>query len=304
MRVDDKAIEAVWRQIEHYILELDEKDIYSIVSKIPAGKRLRARLMIEIAGNKLSVIKSAAIVEMIHAASLLHDDVIDNATKRRGVASINAVYGNKSAIMIGDILYSKAFYELIDIDKVVAKIISNAVVQLSIGERKDVVLSDSFNTNRDKYFTMIYQKTAALIEAASEAAAHLANKDREIYKKYGRNLGIAFQMIDDILDIISDEKTLGKPALNDFVEGKTTLPYIYLYDALDNKGKEKLKSMHKKALTKSEQEWILENMNRYNIIEKSKEEAFALVNEAIDLMQKANESGLRDIAIKMVDRSF
>ncbi len=304
MRVDDKAIEAVWRQIEHYILELDEKDIYSIVSKIPAGKRLRARLMIEIAGNKLSVIKSAAIVEMIHAASLLHDDVIDNATKRRGVASINAVYGNKSAIMIGDILYSKAFYELIDIDKVVAKIISNAVVQLSIGERKDVVLSDSFNANRDKYFTMIYQKTAALIEAASEAAAHLANKDREIYKKYGRNLGIAFQMIDDILDIISDEKTLGKPALNDFVEGKTTLPYIYLYDALDNKGKEKLKSMHKKALTKSEQEWILENMNRYNIIEKSKEEAFALVNEAIDLMQKANESGLRDIAIKMVDRSF
>ena len=297
-------LEAVERKINQYVLDLQERDISSIVSKIPAGKRLRARLMLEIAGNKLVVIKSAAIVEMIHAASLLHDDVIDDAYTRRGVSSINATFGNKSAIMVGDILYSKAFYELLDIDKKVAKVISNAVVQLSTGERKDVSMSKSFNTNKEQYLTMIYQKTAALIEAASQAAAIIAKKDENIYKTYGRNLGIAFQMIDDILDIISDEKTLGKPALNDFVEGKTTLPYIYLYEKLNFSDKEKLKKMHKKVLTQNEQKWILSKFKEYNIIKIAQKEAFELVNEAIELMQNANEKSLEAIAIKMVDRSF
>jgi octaprenyl-diphosphate synthase len=298
------VLEAVERKINQYVLDLEEKDISFIVSKIPAGKRLRARLMLEIAGDKLVVVKSAAIVEMIHAASLLHDDVIDDAYTRRGVSSINAIYGDKSAIMVGDVLYSKAFYELLDIDKEVAKVISNAVVQLSIGERKDVSMSESFNINRDNYLTMIYQKTAALIEAASEAAAIIAKKDREVYKTYGRNLGVAFQMIDDILDIISDEKTLGKPALNDFLEGKTTLPYIYLYNALEQADKDRLKSMHKRALNKEEQAWILAKFKEHNIIDIAKEEAFALVNEAISLMKSANEKSLEAIAIKMVDRSF
>ena len=297
-------LEAVERKIDQYVLDFNDKDIAYIVSKIPAGKRLRARLMIEIAGNRLNVIKSAAIVEMIHAASLLHDDVIDNANTRRGVASINATFGNKSAIMIGDILYSKAFYELVDIDREIAKIISNAVVQLSIGERKDVAMSNNFNINKSEYLTMIYQKTAALIEAASEVAAILAKKDREIYKKYGRNLGIAFQMIDDILDITSNQKTLGKPVLNDFVEGKTTLPYIYLYEALDDRAKYRLKSLHKKNLSDEEQEWILDCFDKYNIISRAKDEAFTLVNEAINLMKKANEKSLEAIALKMVDRSF
>ena len=297
-------LEAVERKIEQYILDLNEPDIKRAVSRIPAGKRLRAKLMIEIAGSGLSVIKSAAIVEMIHAASLLHDDVIDDAFTRRGVESINAIFGNKSAIMIGDVLYSKAFYELIDIDRFVAKSISNAVVQLSIGERKDVYMGDVFNTNKVTYIEMIYQKTAALIEAASESAAILAGKPKDIYKTYGRNLGIAFQMIDDILDIVSDSKTLGKPALNDFKEGKTTLPYIYLYEVLDEADKEKLKSLHKKSLKIDEQKWILSKFKEYNIIEKAKQEAFELINEAIEIMQKAGENGLEAIAIKMVDRSF
>ena len=297
-------LEAVERKIEQYINDLNEKDISDIVSKIPAGKRLRARLMLEIAGNSLAVIKTAAIVEMIHAASLLHDDVIDDAYTRRGVASVNAIYGNKSAIMIGDVLYSKAFYELIDIDRNVAKVISNAVVELSVGERKDVYMAKSFNYNAQAYKHMIYQKTAALIEAASESAAILAKKDPKIYKIYGRNLGVAFQMIDDILDIVSDSKTLGKPALNDFVEGKTTLPYIYLYEALDSSDKEKLKSFHKKRLNENEQNWILKKFSEHNIIQKAKKEAFDLVYEAIELMKQAGESGLEAIAVKMVDRSF
>jgi len=297
-------LEAVERKIEQFVDELDSNEIKYKIAKIPQGKRLRATLMLEIAGDSLVVIKSAAIVEMIHAASLLHDDVIDEANLRRGVSSINALYGNKNAIMLGDILYSKAFFELVDIDKTIAKIISNAVVELSIGELKDVSMSETFCDDEDEYKQMIYQKTAALIEAAAESAAILAKKDREIFKTYGRNLGIAFQMIDDILDIISDSKTLGKPALNDYKEGKTTLPYIYLYQALDNEGKRKLKSLHKKSLTSNEQEWILENFKKYNIIEKAKKEALLLINEAIELMKSAGEDNLEAIAIKMVNRSF
>ena len=297
-------LNSVERRIEQFVKSLEEQDIANIISKIPAGKRLRARLMLEIAGSSQNVIDSAAIVEMIHAASLLHDDVIDDAYTRRGVASINALYGNKSAIMIGDILYSKAFFELVYIDRAVARVISNAVVQLSIGEQKDVAMSKTFNSDKDAYLTMIYQKTAALIEAASESAAILAKKDRETYRTYGRNLGIAFQMIDDILDIISDSKTLGKPALNDFAEGKTTLPYIYLYQVLDTDSKAKLKAMHKRKLSNAEHEWILTKFKEYNIIDRAKTEALSLVKEAIALMQKAGEKGLEAIALKMVDRSF
>jgi octaprenyl-diphosphate synthase len=297
-------LQSVERRIEQFVSSLNEKEIARIIAKIPAGKRLRARLMLEIAGNSKLVIDTAAIVEMIHAASLLHDDVIDDAFTRRGVASVNAIYGSKSAIMIGDILYSKAFYELVAVDKFVAQVVSNAVVQLSIGERKDVVMGERFSADKEAYLEMIYQKTAALIEAASEAAAILANKDREIYRTYGRNLGVAFQMIDDILDIVSDSKTLGKPALNDFVEGKTTLPYIYLYEELESSEKEKFKSMHRRTLSVSEQEWILSKFKEHKIIERAKEEAFALINEAISLMQKVGEKGLESIAVKMVDRSF
>ena len=297
-------LEAVERKINQFVSELDSKEVAFKISKIPAGKRLRARLMLEIAGNSLEVVKSAAIVEMIHAASLLHDDVIDEANLRRGVASINALYGNKNAIMLGDILYSKAFFELVEIDKTIAKIISNAVVELSIGELKDVSMSEHFNPDEEAYKHMIYQKTASLIEAAAESAAILAKKDRKVFKTYGRNLGIAFQMIDDILDIISDSKTLGKPALNDFKEGKTTLPYIYLYQALDKEGKEKLASLHKKDLTPQEQQWIMQNFAKYDIIQKAKNEALGLIQEAISLMQNANEKSLEAIAMKMVDRSF
>ncbi len=297
-------IEAVERRIEQFIEDIDSKDIKDLVSKIPSGKRLRARLILEIAGVNTLSIKLAAIVEMIHAASLLHDDVIDNAYQRRGKASINAIFGNKSAIMLGDILYSKAFFELVDIDRRVAKLISNSVLLLSIGEREDILLSNEFNISKERYLEMIYKKTASLIEASAASAALLANKDYKIYAKYGKNLGIAFQMIDDILDIISDEKKLGKPAMHDLKEGKMTLPYIYLYKELNEDDKNRLKSLFKKDLTSKDRNWILNNMNKFGAIKKAKEEAKGLVLEAIALMEKANEPNLRDIALKMVDRDF
>ena len=297
-------LSAVERKIEQYIAELEEPEVLRLYGKLPHGKRLRAKLILKIAGSELRVIKTAAIVEMIHAASLLHDDVIDDAFTRRKQPSVNALYGNKTAIMFGDILYSKGFFELSDIDRRVSRTISNAVVQLSLGELKDVSLSKHFNNDKEHYMKMIYQKTASLIEASAESAALLAGKNPGPYRIYGRNLGLAFQMVDDLLDITSDAETLGKPALHDYVEGKTTLPYIYLYQSLVDKERVRLRAMHGKKLTKEEQKWIKEGMEEYQIIQKCYIEAKMLIDEAIALMNEAGETELSEIAKEMIDRNF
>ena len=297
-------LSAVERKIEQFIADLNDKEVRQLYMQLPHGKRLRAKLILKIAGSGLSVIKTAAIVEMIHAASLLHDDVIDDAYTRRSKPSINALYGNKTAIMFGDILYSKGFLELNNISTDVAKVVSNAVVELSLGELKDVSLSKTFNLDKTIYLEMIYQKTASLMEASAGAAALLAGKPKEVYMTYGRNLGIAFQMIDDLLDITADEATLGKPALHDFEEGKTTLPYIYLYEVLESDGKEKLRSLHAKKLSEEEQQWIKAKMQEHDIIQKSYAEAKLLVEEAIALMNSRGENALSQIAMQMIDRDF
>jgi octaprenyl-diphosphate synthase len=297
-------LSAVERKIEQFIADLNDKEVIKLYDKLPHGKRLRAKLILKIAGNSLSVVKTAAVVEMIHAASLLHDDVIDNAYTRRSKPSLNAMYGNKTAIMLGDILYSKGFFELNNISADVSKIISNAVTQLSLGELKDVSLSKSFNLDKELYLEMIYQKTASLIEASAGAAAVLAGKPKDVYMTYGRNLGLAFQMIDDLLDITSDAQTLGKPALHDFVEGKTTLPYIYLYEVLNEEEKHTLASLHAKVLNEDEQKWIVSKMKEHQIIQRSYFEAKELIDEAIDLMETHGEEALSGIAKEMIERDF
>ena len=297
-------LHSVELKIEQFVAELNDKEVSRLYAQLPHGKRLRAKLILKIAGNSLISIKTASVVEMIHLASLLHDDVIDDAYMRRSKPSINALYGNKTAIMLGDILYSKGFLELNKIGVEVSKLISNAVTQLSLGELKDVSLSEIFNTNQSIYREMIYQKTASLMEASAGVGAYLANKDMKAYMLYGRNLGLAFQMIDDILDIVSDEKTLGKPALHDFEEGKTTLPYIYLYEVLESNDAKILKSLHKKNLTPREKSWIKEKMKEHNIIKKSYCEARVLVEEAIKLMRIKGEKDLTQIALSMIERDF
>lgn len=297
-------LSAVERKIEQFIADLNDREVSRLYQQLPHGKRLRAKLILKIAGSSLCAIKTAAIVEMIHAASLLHDDVIDDSYIRRSKPSLNALYGNKTAIMLGDILYSKGFFELNNISADVAKVISNAVVQLSLGELKDVSLSKTFNLDKEIYLEMIYQKTASLMEASAGAAALLAGKPKEAYMTYGRNLGLAFQMIDDILDITADAATLGKPSLHDFEEGKTTLPYIYLYEVLGSDEKKKLKSLHAKKLAAEDQLWIKMKMQEHQVVQKSYAEAKVLIEEAITLMNDRSENALSGIALQMIERDF
>ncbi len=296
--------EAVEKQMRAMIEAINDKEVSALYAKLPAGKRLRAKLLFSIAQKEPAAPKLAAIIELIHAASLLHDDVIDEASQRRGVTSVNAAYGNKHAIMLGDVLYSKAYFELAAFDTRIAQTVSDAVTKLSVGELQDVELAKTFNTDAKAYEQMIYNKTAVLIEATARCGALLAKKEEDVYAKYGRNLGLAFQIVDDILDITQDSQTLGKPALNDFVEGKTTLPYIYLYQKLDQQGRQKLQSMHGRELDKAEQNRIKEQMHEFGCIQKAYRKAKILADEATALMHARGEQYLVSIATAMVDRKF
>jgi octaprenyl-diphosphate synthase len=296
-------LQEIEAQIESFITEVDDNAL-ELYTKASKGKRLRAKLVLKIAEENSESIKLASIIEMIHAASLLHDDVIDEAKTRRGSDSINALYGDKTAIMLGDILYSKGFLELVSFDKSIAQAISDAVAKLSVGEMMDVNLSKNINLNQELYFDMIYKKTAVLIEATAKSAAILANKDASSYALYGKNLGLAFQIIDDVLDITQTHEQLGKPALADFKEGKTTLPYIYLFESLGEEDSKKLTSFYKKELSEEDASWIRLKMQESGAVLKSIELAQKLGYEALEAISKDRNSDLERVMKDMIERDF
>lgn len=297
-----EELQQVKKQIKSFVTECNDKKSLELFDLLANGKMLRSKLILKIAGINEDSIKLCAVVEMIHAASLLHDDVIDESDTRRGKPSINALFDNKTSIMFGDILYSKAFTELSQMNKEVAYTVSNAVTLLSVGEMLDVDLTKTFNTSYDKYLDMIYKKTASLIEASAKAAAILANLDKDKYALYGKNLGLAFQMIDDILDITQDSATLGKPAMFDFVEGKVTIPYLLLHERIEDKSK--LESLYKKSLNKDESSWIKEQLISTNALSDSILQAKELGQEAILAVKNEENESLVQIMSAMIDREF
>lgn len=292
----------VEKTIQDFIESLNNVSVNEMYKKLPKGKMLRARLIKMIALDSAPGDKVAAIIEMIHLSSLLHDDVIDDAATRRGEPSINALYSAKHAVMLGDIFYSKAFYELSSMDEKIAKSISSAVTKLSIGELMDVELANALNENVELYYEMIYLKTASLIEATTHCAAIISDKNEDDYRIFGKNLGVAYQIIDDILDVTQDEKTLGKPAFSDFREGKTTLPFIIMYQRVDEKDKNYLKSLFKKELTQDEITWIKDRLDSTGAIEFSKQKAKELAIEAS--LKTQNNKELLSLIDSMINRSY
>jgi octaprenyl-diphosphate synthase len=295
-------MQRVESEIARLIKDINYDEVTRLFEMLLGGKRLRAKLILKIANTHEKAPLLAAIVELIHGASLLHDDVIDEATLRRGVSSVNATDGSKTAVMLGDILYSKAFTELVSFDKEIAKIVASSVTALSKGEMMDVKMADEFNSDEDKYLDMLYLKTATLIEAAAEASAILSGKDPVSHALYGRNLGLSFQIIDDILDITADEATLGKPAMNDYAEGKCTLPYIYLYQALNEEEKIRLVNLHGQRLDEYDSVWIKQKMQEHKTIEQSFELAAKLSDEAMNAMK--DDAELVNILQTMIKRSY
>ena len=289
--------------MQNYVAAVDPFAL-KLYKKLSSGKRLRAKLILKIAPYSDDAVKLAAIIELIHVASLLHDDVIDDATTRRGSPSINTIYDSKTAVMLGDILYSKAFFELNTFSSPIAQKVSDAVTKLSAGELLDVTYSESLQFDQEKYFDMIYKKTAVLIEATAESAAYLAGKDHKLYSLYGKNLGLAFQIIDDVLDITADSKKLGKPTLADFKDGKTTLPYIYLYQALNDQDRQIVQKLYKKELNNDEKVWLITKMKESGAVLRSIETARRLGYEALEAIKEDQSEDLEKVIKDMIEREF
>ncbi len=293
-------MQEVKTEMHRLIADLQNGEIAAYLERVPTGKLLRSRLIVQIAANHPDCYRLCAVVEMIHLASLLHDDVIDEAPTRRGEPSIHATEGSKTAIMLGDIFYSRAFLELVTFERAVARTVADAVVRLSLGELLDVRLGEQFNTVQARYEEMIDLKTAALIEAACQAAALLVGKDPEGYRRFGRNLGIAFQVIDDLLDLTQDEATLGKPAMGDLKEGKVTLPVILLHDRLEGHKRERLLGLFRRELDEKEQAWLRQELEKSGALQQSRTYALELAKEAKALVSA--DPALAAIADQLIDR--
>lgn len=198
------------------------------------GKRLRPMLtvacarLLDYSGTRQH--KLAACVEFIHTATLLHDDVVDGSGLRRGKTTANMIWGNSASVLVGDFLFSRSFELMVEDGSLkVLKILSNASAVIAEGEVNQLTAQRRIDTDEAQYLDIIASKTAALFAAACRIAAVVAERDEACelaLDAYGRNLGIAFQLVDDAIDYVSDGATMGKDAGDDFRDGKVTLPVI------------------------------------------------------------------------------
>ena len=238
------------------------------------GKRIRPLLTLAVAklcgyaGSRHLIL--ASVIEYIHTATLLHDDVVDNSRKRRGKKTANFVWGNKSSILVGDFLLSKAFRILISDGSIKCiGIISKASEKISLGEVKQLMSIKKLEISESEYLEIISSKTAELFSAACQISAEISEISIEMknsLKDFGKFLGISFQIIDDTLDYFSENNLFGKEVGNDLFEGKMTLPLILLYKRSNNKEKKLLKHIiNKEKLNHSDFKDIIFSMNKYGI---------------------------------------
>ncbi len=206
------------------------------------GKRIRPIILIlfsKILGNRKNVIQCSAILELIHGATLLHDDVVDQSVLRHNIKTANNLWGNESAVLVGDFLYSRAFELIVEINREnIYEILAETTNKISQGEVMQLMSKNQIIDNEEKYLNIIYLKTAKLFEASALIAADLANSEfTENAKKFGKNFGIAYQLRNDYLDYFGDQNKTGKNISEDLSEGKSTLPLIHSYVKSDNNDK-------------------------------------------------------------------
>jgi octaprenyl-diphosphate synthase len=228
-----KAVDSlIVKQLSSDVLLINQMGHY-IVSN--GGKRLRPMLLL-LAAKALGKIDHnhlvlAAVIEFIHTATLLHDDVVDESDLRRGKQSANAVWGNAASVLVGDYLYSSAFEMMVGTNIMrVMEILSKTTTAIAEGEVLQLLNCNNPETTEAKYLEVISRKTAILFSAATRLAAMVSNAGAEVEEKlsqYGQHLGVAFQLIDDALDYKANKEELGKNLGDDLAEGKPTLPLIY-----------------------------------------------------------------------------
>lgn len=225
------------------------------------GKRLRPLLVFlsaSLHGDLTPRTMSAGIViEMFHTATLVHDDVVDESHLRRGARTVNDIWDNKISILIGDLLFSKTLASIVDLqDNDAVAILASAAERITEGELLQVAYSSTSTLAESDYFDLISKKTAALFNAACQLGAMTVGKKGQSLNSmatFGENYGIAFQIMDDLLDYVGDVKTLGKPIGSDLREGKITLPLIYALDHADEKKRGEVMELLNQGIQSNEQ---------------------------------------------------
>ena len=282
------------------LIQLKLKSDVNLIEKMSnyhlssGGKRLRALLTLESA--KLTGYKEnnrdinlAACVELIHSATLLHDDVIDESELRRGVKTTNSIWGNQSSILVGDYLLSRCFEMMVeDGDLEVLKLLSSTSAKIAQGEVLQLQHQGEADLLEETYIDIINLKTASLFSAATKTGACLSrsnDKEKKALESYGRNLGLAFQIADDALDYYAKEKLFGKEIGKDFFEGKVTLPLITIFQKGNTKEREFLKEIMKKnKRTEKDFKETLALIYKYKAVEATFKKAEYFVNVSFDAL--------------------
>ena len=282
------------------------------------GKRLRALLTLgsaKLSGYELGErdVNLSACVELIHAATLLHDDVIDESSLRRGLKTTNSIWGNQSSILVGDYFLSRCFEIMVDDgDLEVLKLLSSTSAKIAQGEVLQLQHKGEADLLEDTYIDIINLKTAALFSAATKTGAYIASsndKEKNALESYGNNLGLAFQIADDALDYYAKEKIFGKEIGKDFFEGKATLPLIIIYQRGNDEERNFLSEILKKE-KRNEDDFseTLALINKYKAVEASLKKAEYFVNvshDALAIFQDSNDKRiLQNLTGFSLNRSF
>ena len=282
------------------------------------GKRLRA--LLTLGSSKLCGylkggrdINLAACVELIHGATLLHDDVIDNCDLRRGKKTTNVIWGNQSSILAGDYLLSRCFEMMVEDGNLeILKLLSSTSAKIAQGEILQLQHKGEVDMLEETYLNIISSKTAVLFSAATKVGAILAernNKEKEALEFYGKNLGLTFQIADDTLDYNSNINLFGKNTGNDFYEGKITLPIILLFQQANDSEKKQLENIFNKNI-RSENDFsdVLKLISKYKIISKCYKKAEHFINLASNSLSIFKDTGekkiLENLTSFSLERSF
>ncbi len=282
------------------------------------GKKIRALLTLQSAklcGYKKGGrdINLAACVELIHAATLMHDDVIDKAEIRRGKKTINTIWGNQSSILVGDYLLSRCFEMMVEDGNLeVLKLLSSTSSEIAQGEVLQLQHRGEIDMLEETYLKIISSKTSSLFSAATKVGAILADRElkyKDALEFYGKNLGLTFQIADDTLDYNSELKVFGKKIGNDFFEGKVTLPVILLYQKVSDKDKSIIKSFFEKDERKIEElNYVLDLIKKNNIIQdcyKKAEHFINLASNSLSVFVDSEEKEiLKNLTTFTIERNF
>jgi len=295
------------------------KDLFnSPVSTIPligrhlidgGGKRLRPLILIlsaELAGYKGDArLILGGVIEAIHTASLLHDDVVDGAEIRRGKSPAHSIWGNQVVILVGDFLYSNALrLAVMQRNQKIMETLSEATTRMTEGEILQLAKTGDSNITEEEYVDIISAKTAALISAACRIGAILGSLPEDIENalaRFGMKTGIAFQMADDILDYMADEGALGKRLGKDLNEGKVTLPLIHLLKTATDKELEEVKGIIKDGLKRGSLKRIMKLFVKYNSIEHCLRKALNIVADAKTELEVFPDSPAKEALFTIAD---